>query len=59
MYVTDALKVLTENTAKYAGGAMIKVRYYDMVTNASKPKEEKSGDEIVADIVKRAGLEIV
>lgn len=38
---------------------MIKVRYYDMVTNASKPKEEKSGDEIVADIVKRAGLEIV
>ena len=59
MYVTDALKVLTENTAKYAGGAMIKVRYYDMLMNTYKQKEEKSGNEIVADIVKRAGLEIV
>ena len=57
--MTDSLKVLTENTAKYAGGSMIKVRYYDMVTNASKPKEQKNGNEIVADIVKRAGLEIV
>ena len=59
MYVTDALKVLTENSAKYAGGAMIKVRYYDMLMNTYKQKEEKSGNEIVADIVKRAGLEIV
>ena len=38
---------------------MIKMRYYDILKNQPKTKETKSGDEIVADIVSRAGLEIV
>lgn len=54
--MTDTLRVITENTAKYAGGSMVSVRYYDIINK--KKAEVKSGDEIVADIVARAGLEL-
>ena len=30
VYVTDALKIIGENTAKYAGGSYMKVRYLDV-----------------------------
>ena len=36
---------------------MVKVRYYDMVNK--QHKETKSADEIVADIVARAGLGVI
>ena len=59
IYLTDALRVLTENTAKFAGGSMINIRYFDVIDTQKKNPEKKTGDEIVVDIVKRAGLEIV
>lgn len=37
---------------------MIQARYYDILTKTNQKQEMKSGDEIVADIVSRAGLEI-
>lgn len=37
---------------------MVKQRYYDII-NIQKPKETKSGDEIVSDIVKKAGLKVI
>ena len=37
---------------------MIQVRYYDIAMKTEERKETKSGDEIVKDIVARAGLEI-
>lgn len=49
---------MTENTAKYAGGSTIKVRYYDIIEKSDNNVEKKSGDEIVTDIVSRAGLEM-
>ena len=55
--MTDTLKIITENTAKYAGGAVVSARYYDLISK-SKQLEQKSGDEIVAEIVARAGLEL-
>lgn len=39
---------------------MITSRFYNTINRQKKQKtKEKSGDEIVADIVKRAGLELV
>ena len=55
--MTDTLQVLTENTAKFAGGMVIKERYCDLI-NKKDPADSKSGDEIVVDIVTRAGLEL-
>ena len=38
---------------------MIEAKYYDLINRTTQPKkEQKTGDEIVADIISRAGLEI-
>ena len=61
MYVTEALKILTENTAKTVrgGGSMIAERYYDIINGKTQEhRETKTGDEIVRDIVERGGLEL-
>ena len=45
IYVTDALKTITENTAKYAGGSYMKARYFDLEN--PKPGETRTPDEII------------
>lgn len=37
---------------------MITVKYYDMIDRKPRRAETKSGDEIVAEFVKRSGLEL-
>ena len=54
IYVTDALRVVAENTARFASGNYIKSRYADVIE--PKKQDNRTGDEIVADIFKRAGL---
>jgi hypothetical protein len=49
VYVSEALKVLTENT-----GRGITTHYTDLIS--PKPKDNRSGEEIVADVIKRCGL---
>ena len=54
VYVSDALRIISENTARFGGGTFAKQRYYDVI---NPPKvDERSGDEIAADIIERAGL---
>ena len=50
VYVTDCLKLIAENT----GNISLKLRYYDIIN--PKKADNRTGDEIVADIIKRAGL---
>ena len=38
---------------------MIKDKFYDIISGKRTQAETKSGDEIVADIVSRAGLELI
>ena len=45
--MTDCLKILT--------GA--NVRYADLIDD--KPKDTRSGEEIAADVIKKAGLKVV
>lgn len=45
IYVTDALKIITENTAKYASGSYMKARYFD--AESPKPPEIRTSDEII------------
>ena len=54
VYVTDCLKMIAENTANFAKGQYMKARYYDIIT--PKKQDTRTGDEIVEDIIKRAGL---
>lgn len=48
VYVTDMLKVLAETQ-----GATVTERYHDMLFRV---EDTRSGDEIAADIILRAGL---
>lgn len=54
-YITDALQAITSNTSMYAGGQAIQQRYYDII---NRKQDKRSGDEIAADIIKKAGLVI-
>ena len=54
VYVTDCLKLIAENTANISRGQYMKARYYDIIHPAKV--DTRTGDEIVEDIIKRAGL---
>lgn len=53
-YITDILMVVTENTAKYAGGSYVTTKFTDIINPA--PIDTRTGGEVAADIIKRAGL---
>ena len=48
IYVTDGLKLISENTAKYAGGSAFKQRYFDLFNK--QPEETRTGEEIILEI---------
>lgn len=45
-YVTECLRIITENTAKFAGGKYIERSFDEMLS----PKPQKSSDEIIDNI---------
>lgn len=49
-YVTDALKIITENTAKSVGGSMLTMRYCDIIDRSKPQDDEKTADEIIENI---------
>ena len=57
IYVTDCLRIISENTAKMCGGSYITAKLADIIN--PKPAENRSGEEIAVDIIKRAGIEVI
>lgn len=57
VYVTDCLQALSKNTAKYASGAYITDRWIDRIE--PKKQDTRTGAEIAADVIKKAGLKVV
>jgi hypothetical protein len=56
-YMAKCARLCTENTAKISGGSYFKIEYADIIN--PKPKDERSGEEIAADIIARMGLEVI
>lgn len=56
IYVTDCLRMISENTAKQSGGSYIPKRYADFITGPSKLK--KTPQQIVADLEKSGAITI-
>lgn len=56
-YIANGLKMLTENTAKIAGGSYLALSYGDIIN--PKPQDTRTGDEIAADVIRGAGIKIV
>lgn len=57
IYVTDCLRIISENTAKMGGGSYITAKFADIIN--TKPVDNQTGEEIAADIIKRAGIEVI
>ena len=57
IYVADCLRIISENTAKMGGGSYITAKFLDIIN--PKPVEKRTGEEIAADIIKRAGIEVI
>lgn len=58
IYVTDCLRIISENTAKMVmGGSYITANFSDIIN--PKPSDNRTGEEIAADIIKRAGIEVI
>ena len=57
IYVTNCLRMVTENAAKMSRGAYTAARFYDIIN--PKPVEKRTGEEIAADIIRRAGIEVI
>lgn len=57
-YITDCLRLLTENTAKGANteAGYITNRYADIIS--PNMRQTRTGDEIASDIIRRAGLQL-
>ena len=57
IYVTDCLRIISENTAKMVGGSYITAKFEDIIN--PKPVDNRTGEEIAADIIKLAGIEVI
>lgn len=58
IYITDALKLISENTARIGGGSVMKKRWADTVgPNAvQRVADTRPPEEIIADVAEKAGL---
>jgi len=59
MYMADGIKMVSENTARYAGGGSLKKRFAEILDMNKKPADDRSGDDIFADVVKKAGIKVI
>lgn len=57
IYVTNCLRIITENTAKQVGGNYMTAKYEDLIK--PKKKDNRTGDEIAADVIKNAGIKVI
>ena len=57
IYVTDCLRIISENTAKMGGGSYITAKFADIIN--PKPADNRTGEETAADIIRRAEIEVI
>ena len=57
IYVTECLRMISENVASCGGGSYMAVKYDDVVNQ--KQVDNRTGEEIAADIINRAGIEVI
>lgn len=48
IYISDALRTISENTAKFGGGGYMKVRFADIIM--PRPEDDRTSDEIISHI---------
>lgn len=56
-YIANGIQMISENTARKAGDRYLSLSYREVIH--PKPVDNRTGDEIVEDIILRAGLTVV
>ena len=57
-YICKGIQLTVENTARFAGGeSKVLVDWADVIER--KPQDNRTADEIAADIIQNAGLKVV
>lgn len=56
IYYAECLRVISENTANFSGGSYIQGKLKDILD--PKPVDNRTGEEIAVEIIKKAGLEV-
>lgn len=54
IYVTDGLKMIAENTQRFAGGSRFERRFWDVIKKV--PEETRTSDEIIQGIRDKISL---
>lgn len=54
--MADGLKYVTESISQAFGGEYLYVSFADLIDNNKKQTVTKTGEEIAADVIKKAGL---
>ena len=57
IYYAECLRIITENTAKMVCGSYIAAKFADIIN--PKPADNRTGEEMAADIIKQAGIEVI
>lgn len=57
IYYAECLRIIAENTAKMGCGSYINAKLSDIIN--PKPADNRTGEEIAADIIKQAGIEVI
>lgn len=58
-YVTDALRIISENTAKFGGGTSMTRRWAEVIESQNRgllAHDTRTPEEIIADVAEKAGL---
>lgn len=50
---------MAENTARIGGGAVLKKRWIDFAEPELAREDDRPAEEIIADVIERAGIELL
>lgn len=57
IYVSECLRMISENVASRGGRSYMAVKFEDVLN--PKPVDNRTGEELAADIIKLAGIEVI
>ena len=57
IYVSECLRMINENAASGGGRSYMAVKFEDVIN--PKHVDNRTGEELAADIIKRAGIEVI
>lgn len=57
IYAGEALRMISESTARFGGGEYVTKRFVDVIHPVKK--DERTAEEIIADTINGAGIEVI